>query len=156
MKKLKLPYFIYKKKEENFRIKKYLFGIKIKDKYNYKALISNVLKDKLDDYITTFFEGFVDINNIKTQGKLKKLNDANLELLRIFDGICTKYNLKYWLAYGTLLGAKRHEGYIPWDYDADVAMLRDDYEKLYDILEEELKDKKIDVFGISKIKMLLS
>lgn len=51
-----------------------------------------------------------------------------LKLLRVFDEICRKNNLKYWLDGGTLIGAIRHNGFIPWDDDIDVAMLSDDYE----------------------------
>ncbi len=56
------------------------------------------------------------------------------ELLEIIDFICQKYNLKYYLYYGTLLGAIRHRGFIPWDDDADIAMPRKDYETLIELL----------------------
>ena len=58
--------------------------------------------------------------------ELKKLQ---IEILDCFDSFCKKNNLKYWLDYGTLLGAIRHKGFIPWDDDVDIAMLREDYEK---------------------------
>lgn len=51
-------------------------------------------------------------------------------LLSAFDDFCSQNNLTYYLAYGTLLGAARHKGFIPWDDDTDVWMPRDDYEKL--------------------------
>ena len=66
-----------------------------------------------------------------------------LKLLRVFDDICRKNNLKYWLDGGTLIGAIRHNGFIPWDDDIDVAMLSDDYEKFIEIAQQELPD---DVF----------
>lgn len=53
-----------------------------------------------------------------------------LEALIKFDEICKDNNLRYSLAYGTLIGAVRHKGFIPWDDDIDVVMPRDDYEKL--------------------------
>ncbi len=57
-----------------------------------------------------------------------------MELLVVFDGICRKHGLRYSLAYGTLLGAVRHKGFIPWDDDVDVTMPRPDYEKLLEMV----------------------
>jgi len=53
---------------------------------------------------------------------------AQIELLDKTDEICKKMNLTYYLIGGTLLGAVRHKGFIPWDPDIDIAMPRDDYE----------------------------
>jgi len=63
---------------------------------------------------------------------------VSLDLLLEFDRICSKYDLKYWLGYGTLLGAIRHDGFIPWDDDVDVCMPRADYEKIQ-LLKEEFR-----------------
>ena len=60
-----------------------------------------------------------------------------MSVLDEIDRICKENNLKYSLAYGTLLGAVRHKGYIPWDDDIDICMLREDYEKLIAILKDE-------------------
>lgn len=65
------------------------------------------------------------------------LRKVQIELLDEFVRICEVYNLTYFLTAGTLLGAVRHKGYIPWDDDIDVAMSRKDYEKFKDIYENE-------------------
>lgn len=63
-----------------------------------------------------------------------------LDILKEVDEICRRYNLKYWLTCATLLGAVRHGGFVPWDDDLDIAMMRDDYLKLMEILPKELPD----------------
>jgi lipopolysaccharide cholinephosphotransferase len=67
-------------------------------------------------------------------GKLRLLQDANTSLLALFARKCNENGLRYWLDYGTLLGAVRHKGFIPWDDDLDVSMLRSDFEKLLQLL----------------------
>lgn len=63
----------------------------------------------------------------------EEIHSALLGILVEFDRICRKYELRYSLAYGTLIGAVRHKGFIPWDDDIDVIMPRPDYEKFYAI-----------------------
>jgi len=73
-------------------------------------------------------------------------SDPNLRILQlcdtlflgIFDKLCKKHNLNYWLDYGTLLGAIRHKGFIPWDDDTDVAMPREDFDKIKCVLKKDL------------------
>lgn len=80
-----------------------------------------------------------DITNMKpAQDRLRQYQRVLIQMMKIFDYICRKHNISYWLDFGTLLGAIRHNGFIPWDDDLDVGVLRDDYEKLPDILEKEL------------------
>lgn len=71
---------------------------------------------------------------------LRKLQMVELDMLREFARICDKYKLTYYLSAGTFLGAVRHQGFIPWDDDADVRMPRPDYEKFVRICRKELKD----------------
>ncbi len=66
---------------------------------------------------------------------LDETHAALTEILSEFDRICKEHGLHYTLAYGTLLGAIRHKGFIPWDDDVDVSMPRPDYEKLYALLK---------------------
>lgn len=92
--------------------------------------------------------------------QIKELWAIQIDLLFQLDKICKKHDLKYVADGGTLLGLFRHKGYIPWDDDIDICMLRNDYEKLCKIAPKELKypyffqNEKTDpgcVFGFSKI-----
>ena len=69
---------------------------------------------------------------------LKKLQDTQIEIMREVVRICEKHNLRYFLIYGTLIGAIRHKGFIPWDDDLDIGMPRDDYEKFIEAANQEL------------------
>ena len=70
---------------------------------------------------------------------MNKSQKKQLEILLEVDRICKKNNIKYFLSSGTLLGAVRHKGYIPWDDDIDVVMMRKDYDKLLEIAKDEFK-----------------
>ena len=61
---------------------------------------------------------------------MKKVWAIELDLYRAISEVCEKHHLRYWITYGTLLGAVRHKGYIPWDDDFDIMMPRADYQKL--------------------------
>lgn len=69
---------------------------------------------------------------------LDKHHQRLLEILIYFDKICRENNIRYWLSSGTALGAVRHGGFIPWDDDADVEMLREDFEKLKAIFQKKM------------------
>lgn len=73
-----------------------------------------------------------------TQQQLRTLQLTELELLQEVDRICNKCGIHYNIIAGTLLGAVRHGGYIPWDDDADVALLRSEYNKFVDACKTEL------------------
>lgn len=69
-----------------------------------------------------------------------KMQQRMLDLLKVIDAICRKHNMQYWLSGGTMLGAIRHQGFIPWDDDLDIEMFRPDFENLMRILPSELPD----------------
>lgn len=85
----------------------------------------------------------------KKSSRWKEWNDESLakfkgELLSIaedFIAVCEKHNLTYVLAYGSALGAVRHQGFIPWDDDLDINMPRKDFNKFLEICEKEMGDK---------------
>lgn len=68
---------------------------------------------------------------------IKEIQSIELNILRTFIDICTRYHLRYFLVGGSLLGAVRHHGFIPWDDDIDVGMLRQDYERFLQIAQQE-------------------
>ncbi len=72
----------------------------------------------------------------------KEVQNAELEILKAFDSYCKKTKLRYWMAGGTLLGAVRHKGFIPWDDDIDIAMPRPDYERLLRLVKKKPIGKK--------------
>ena len=71
---------------------------------------------------------------------MTKVHEANLKILKELDRICRKYKIRYALDAGTLIGAVRHKGFIPWDDDADVVLIRSQYEALKKVIKRELPD----------------
>lgn len=115
-------------------------------KYIFSKLTGReALKESID---TAFYllNRYMDIGQFpKAEGSLRQLQLCDAELLHIFDLVCKKNGLTYWLDWGTLLGAKRHKGFIPWDDDMDVSMPRKDFERAREILPEEIKKYGLEV-----------
>jgi lipopolysaccharide cholinephosphotransferase len=77
-----------------------------------------------------------DIKDRREEGEtiLRKNQYVGIRMLLIFNFICKKYKIKYWLTDGTLIGAVRHKGFIPWDNDVDILMIKSDFKKLEKII----------------------
>lgn len=90
-------------------------------------------------YDVTFFEEEMRSDYL-VSAEMKKVWAVEMDMIVLLDSICKKYDLKYYMDYGTLLGAVRHKGFIPWDDDVDLAMFREDYEKLKEIAKTEIKE----------------
>ncbi len=81
-------------------------------------------------------------NNIERYkaSQLRNVQMKQMAILKQIDGICQKHNIDYWLDGGTLLGAVRHKGFIPWDDDIDIAMRASDIERFEKAAKEELPE----------------
>lgn len=84
-----------------------------------------------------FFEG-EERDGFYVEGEMKRAWAAEMEVLLEIDRICTKHDIKYFADSGTLLGAVRHNGFVPWDDDLDIAMLRSDFMKFVQVVKSEL------------------
>ena len=73
----------------------------------------------------------------KANGGLRLIQQANTKMFELFDNICRENSIEYWMDFGTLLGAIRHKGFIPWDDDLDIGMTRDNYEKIIKLFSDK-------------------
>lgn len=72
---------------------------------------------------------------------LRRDQKEMVRMLKVFSDICREHDIKWWLCSGTLIGAARHKGFIPWDDDIDVAMMKKDYRKLKKIMKRWNSDE---------------
>jgi lipopolysaccharide cholinephosphotransferase len=89
----------------------------------------------MNDYDTLFPD-----NRCTGDSPLRQAQLVMLRMLKVVDALCRKHHITYWLCSGTLLGAVRHQGFIPWDDDLDIAMLREDYERFLAVAVAELPE----------------
>lgn len=101
------------------------------DRHAYDRVVPSEPKRRSDDAPTPL--------DLTAEDK-DQLRSAQLELLDEFDRICSAQSLEYFALYGTALGAWRHGGFIPWDDDLDLGMLRSDYDRLTEIVGSEVGD----------------
>lgn len=138
--------------ESIFSIKEYgethkilrIFGLKIKFPKPEFA------KKKKENPYYYYKENNINITTLPpATGQLRDIQLANFTLLKELDYVCKQNNLTYWLDGGTLIGAVRHKGFIPWDDDIDTAMPRADYEKIIDAFKKSSRNP--DIFaGVTK------
>lgn len=79
----------------------------------------------------------MEINDNNIDELLPRVKETELEILSMVDAFCRKNNIKYSIAYGTMIGAIRHKGFIPWDDDIDIFMLREDYDRFILIWQDK-------------------
>ncbi len=130
---------IFERKPSPKGEKVYFLGIRLLHKKSNKLNLSlnsinaelNKLKNKLN--------ATIDMSALpKAQGFKRLLQLLNLEIIAEIDRLCRKHNLKYWLSFGSALGAIRHQGYIPWDDDIDICMMHDDWLKFNELAPQEM------------------
>ena len=115
-----------------------LFGLKIKFPKREYAL------KKKENLYYYYKKNNIDITTIPpAEGQIRDIQLANLALLKELDYVCKQNGLKYWLDFGTLLGAVRHKGYIPWDDDIDTGMMREDYDRIIEAFQKTSRNSDI-------------
>ena len=94
------------------------------------------------EYPTAYWETEVR-NGFLVPTIMKKAWATQIKILEQIDKICESNNIKYWVDWGTLLGAVRHKGFIPWDDDMDISMPRDDYNRFKKLMQDKKSDLEI-------------
>lgn len=139
-----------------------LCGLKLKYKSKKKPDVIKQIADiyKLINDINykqnLIMDFYIDVSSAKqATGALRQRQLNNVELLKEFKRICDKHNIEYWLDYGSLLGAQRHGGFVPWDDDLDVSMDKENLDKFKNIVDEEINPKYKFKFYITCYNRLL-
>ena len=85
------------------------------------------------------------MNIVREITSLDELKQIELEIMKKIHEFCVETKITYYLAYGTLIGAIRHKGFIPWDDDIDILMKREDYNRFLDLFPKWCKDKNLSI-----------
>ena len=140
----------FSQSDNDFQIKLLLKKINNLEKEFKKEKENN---EKILDSYHQYFSLLYLNNNIKADGILRYVQLQTFEMLKYLVKLCEKNNINYWLDYGTLIGAIRHQGFVPWDDEIDICMLRRDYEKFIKVLVNEFKNNKY-LNNRAKLKLL--
>ncbi len=105
-----------------------------KDFINYKNYNENII----NSYHRLLNNLFI-YNKVEPKRLVQLSHELTMQLLDFVNNVCEKHDLQWWMFAGTLLGAFRHEGFIPWDDDCDINMIREDYESFFKIFPLEIE-----------------
>lgn len=112
--------------------------------FKIKITKREIAKERQENVFYQYKKDKIDITKVPpAQGLLRDIQLANLALLKELAYVCEKNNFKYILDAGTLLGAIRHKGFIPWDDDIDILMFREDYEKIVSAFKNTTRNSDI-------------
>lgn len=112
--------------------------------FKIKIAKREIAKERQENIFYQYKKDKIDITKVPpAQGLLRDIQLANLALLKELAYVCEKNNFKYILDAGTLLGAIRHKGFIPWDDDIDILMFREDYEKIVSAFKNTTRNSDI-------------
>ena len=103
----------------------------------WSFLNSLIGRNDIMEFTRSYFEG-EEREGFFIQPLMKRVWAAQLEVLQEIDNICKRHHIKYFAEWGTLLGAVRHKGYIPWDDDLDIGMLREDFVRFLHYAKKEI------------------
>ena len=106
-----------------------------------KTPLSRTLRQTALWYLKT--KDYIPKNDLNVYcGRMNRIRELELDLLTEIDRICKEHGIEYFLSAGTMLGAIRHQGFIPWDDDVDIGMLPEEYEKFLKVCPEALDSSR--------------
>jgi len=144
-----MEYFLKKSNSYNYYKKESESVAQLKEDFKeYKKTTD----DYLDSYNHLFNTLFLDYE-LHPKPLLSGLQGICVELLSFCDNVCKKYDLEWWIDFGNLIGTVRHGGFVPWDDDTDIGMMRQDYIKFNEVLPKEIEKYNLqDIITISALK----